>query len=319
MLGAPMLGLWAMMGMVNSASADARPAQGEERRSMGNLGPKQPLFEARRPDVGRVPVRPSVYRHQYADHGYYCPHYGGAYHDPYYYHDPYGYGNGYDPTRFCRPPYPRYYVPPLIIPAETLYGPEPIKRLMGWDRPVQPRRNVIIVPPPDDAPEAAKPDLRGTNARSIELARKFIAIGDNHFANQRFIEANSRYRTAARAAPQLADVYFRQGFALAATGRYDLAAKALKRGLQHDPGWARSGFRLAALYGENRAAKTAHVEAMAAAAEKEPGNGDLLFLVGVYLHFDGHADRSGPFFQAAAKLAAGDDAHLRGFLEKAAP
>ena len=58
---------------------------------------------------------------------------------------------------------------------------------------------------------------------------------------------------------------------------------------------------------------------MAAAAEKEPGNGDLLFLVGVYLHFDGHADRSGPFFQAAAKLAAGDDAHLRGFLEKAAP
>ena len=117
-----------------------------------------------------------------------------------------------------------------------------------------------------------------------------------------------------RAAPQLADGYFRQGYALAAMGRYDLAARAIKRGLGLDPTWPRSDFNNHELYGDNRLAKTAQLDAMAKAAEEKPHDADLLFLLGVLLHFDGQPDRAATFFKRAGQLAGGDDAHLRAFM-----
>jgi tetratricopeptide (TPR) repeat protein len=129
-----------------------------------------------------------------------------------------------------------------------LYGPQAVKRFYGWDNRNQPAPNVNIIVPPAGGdqqaikPEVKKPNLRGTNPEALALAWKFIGFGDAHFNNQKYSEALQRYRKAVRGAPQLADGYFRQGYALAAIGRYDLATRAIKRGLRLDPGWPRSNF-----------------------------------------------------------------------------
>jgi tetratricopeptide (TPR) repeat protein len=166
---------------------------------------------------------------------------------------------------------------------------------------------------PVDPAEPPEPG-RATNEQTTTLAWKFIGYGDAHFGNQRYADANVRYRKATQTAPQLADGWFRQGFAMAAMQRFDLAARSIKRGLTLDPTWPKSDFDLDELYGGNDMAKTAHIDALAAAAVAEPTNADLLFLVGVHLHFDGQKDRAKPFFQRVAQMAGADSDYLRGFL-----
>ncbi len=250
-------------------------------------------------------------------------HYGAYRHYPY---SPYGYGYGYYRYPYSYPYYSRayrgyYYPGPVFLPAETLYGPEAMKRFMGVDHWF--RRgsnvNVIVTPNQDNEPaeNAAGPQhlpQRAPDQRATLLAWKFIGYGDAHFGNQKYAGANQRYRKATGAAPQLADAWFRQAFALAAMDRHELAVRAIKRGLKLEPDWAKSDFRLGELFGGNEPAKTAHVDALAKASEENPNDADLLFLLGVHLHFDGKPQRAAPFFQRAKQLLGGDDVHLKGFL-----
>jgi tetratricopeptide (TPR) repeat protein len=235
----------------------------------------------------------------------YSPYYGGDYY-PYYY-----------------PYYP--YLPPAYIPAEQWFGPQAAMRVFGMDQQfanANVNANVNAEPWRDgkdaDMPEPKKSADRATNAQAIALALKFIGYGDALFAQQKYAEANDRYRKASNSAPQLADAWFRQGFALSATGRYDLALGAIKRGLKLNPKWPKSGFEMDELYGPDAMSKTAHLDAMANVAEGKPNDADLLFLIGVHLHFDGQAERAKTFFQRAAQLAGGDDAsadHIKAFLK----
>ncbi len=112
----------------------------------------------------------------------------------------------------------------------------------------------------------------------------------------------------------MAEGYFHKTFALVALGRYSQAAKLLKRGLALDSSWPKSGFKLSDLYDRNALAKNAHVDALAKAANADPRDADLLFLLGVWLYFDGQQQRTAPFFQRAAQLA--DGPHIRAFQEK---
>lgn len=218
------------------------------------------------------------------------------------------------------PTYPSawYPLPPLFLPAETLYGPEAMKRFLGVGGvPALP-----VVPPTGGLPGAPvpaderkpEPVLRATNASTRDLAWRFIAFGDQHFKNGKFGDAYQRYRKAAEVMPDLAEAQFRQGIALIASGRYELAAKALRRGLSLDSAWPRSGFRLGDLYQANEQAKAAHVEALAAAAEKDAENPDLFFLLGAALYFDGAPQRALPFFERAAQRS-GEGVELRAFLD----
>ncbi len=246
------------------------------------------------------------------------PHWGGAYRVP----APYPAYPGYYPPY---PYYPPYYIPPLYLPAEELYGPRAVQRFMGVDHwfQQQPQSQPPVIlrqapaeaapPRPPAEPEDDKPG-RGTNPQALNLAWRFLGFGDAHFGNQNYSEANDRYRKAATAAPLLADSYFRQGYALMAMGRYDQAVRAIRRGMDLGADWPRSGFHNAELYGDNPQAKAAHLEALATASEKDPHNADLLFLVGVVLHFDGRPERARPFFERAVQLLAGNDAHVRAFL-----
>lgn len=225
------------------------------------------------------------------------------------------------------PPFYGYYPAPLYLPAETLFGPQAVRRFMGLADGSSGSASfatgaslpIVSSPQVQEKPEkkAVEPVPRGANPDTRGLAWRFITFGDLHFSNEKFGEAYQRYRKAAEIVPELADAYFRQGFALVGAGRYEMAAKALKRGIALDPGWSRSAFRLGDLYGGNQRAKAAHLEALAVATEKDANNADLMFLLGVCLYFDGQRDRATLFFERAKQLAGPAD-HLKGFLEPVA-
>ena len=98
-------------------------------------------------------------------------------------------------------------------------------------------------------------------------------------------------------------------------GKYDQAAKAMRRGLEEKPDWADSNFRLDDVYGDNAADKKAQVDGMVKAAEAEPTNGDLSLVVGIHLYCDGKIDQAASFFRRAAQIQ-GNDANIKGFLPK---
>ena len=250
------------------------------------------------------------------------PYYGV---NPYYSYYGYGYGTDYYPYAYS---YPYYYggpfwIPPVVLPAETLYGPQATMRFMGVDRLSRPANSTYVPRTGSTTPAVERPSkpasARGTGAKSLASAQEYIGIGDAKFAGGKYAEASQRYRKATQIAPQLADPWFRQGFAQAAIGdtdpkHYELAAVAIRRGLELKPEWPKSNFRISELYGGDDQAKTDHIEALAKAAEAQPNNGDLMFLVGVHLYFDGRPDRAAPFFKRAAEVSAGDKSYLRPFL-----
>jgi len=306
------------MGNLRPDQADAQ-ANVDLRRSMGNLRAHRPsdgpAFPSCGVDFGRI--EPGTFGpdsvEKYPDYGdTYWPGYYPPYDYPYYPYYVY-------PPRY-RWRYP-YFVP-LYVPAEAMYGPQALMRFLGV-RQVNQGLPVAAVPPigaaaqGPGANEAEGPERRATNERAFALGGRFIGFGDAHFANQKYRDAYQRYKKAAEAAPILADAYFRQAFALVAQGNYPQAAKAMKRGLELDPAWPSSQFRLEELYGSNEQEKTAHLGDVARAAADEPNDADLLFLLGVLFHFDGEPGRAAPLFQRAARLSGGSPDHLRGFVDLA--
>lgn len=234
--------------------------------------------------------------------------------------------------------------PPVFLPAETLYGVGPIRRLMGLDPPLPnlgagavaaPQVNIVNNPPvnnpagggaqpgaggfgvlaPGGGAPAGAANARVSNAQARQRAARLIEIGDDYFRKQKFHDAQTRYREATTAAPDIGDGYGRQGLALTALGQYPQAAKLLKRCLNTDPRWPLLGIRLEQVFGDNKAAKTACWETLAQAAGNRPQDADLMFLVGVQLWLDGQVERAGPFFERAKFLELGDASHLAPFLD----
>ena len=231
---------------------------------------------------------------------------------------PYGYGGGFYP-------YQSYYgygygigvgVYPPTIPAETLYGPAALQRFInpGGAVNVPPAinrfDNVLPLGPRDVRIIDDQPKVRISNAEARDRAWRFINIGDDYFDKQQYRQAYHRYREAAEAAPDVLDAYLRQGQAMLAAGQYEIAATAFKRALKIEPRWPQSKFRLDDIYGGQRISKTAHLEALADAADKEPQDGNLVLLVGLHLHFDGQPERARLFLQRADRMLADDSLHL---------
>jgi len=167
------------------------------------------------------------------------------------------------------------------------------------------------LPPPleDELPEPKPGALRGTNAQSVATAWKYIGYGDVLFSHQQYAEAGDRYRKASEISPQLADAWFRRGFALAAANRFEQSAAAFKRGLQLDSKWPQSDFGLDDLFDRNVAAKKVRLDAVVSAAVQKPTDFDRQFIAGVLLFFDGQTDRAARYFAQAQRVAGGDDSN----------
>jgi len=261
--------------------------------------------------------RPVVVVPYYVNPYYTSPYYG------YPYRYPYGHPYYYGPT----------YYPPVFVSPDTLYGPRPIQQLMGvehWfrpntgssssvSRPVVPRAAPAQPAPARAAPAAKPANPRAPNEGAVTLAWKYIGYGDANFAGAKYADASERYRKAAQTAPLLAEAWFRQGFAQAGLGRYDLAVAAIRRGLELKPDWVKSNFRMSELFGGNEQAKLAHVETIVKAAQDKPQDADLAVIAGIYLYFDGQREKAAPYFEKAAQLAVGGKAFLGGFLAKEPP
>ncbi len=166
-------------------------------------------------------------------------------------------------------------------------------------------------------PRGAQP--KATNADQKALAGRFLGFGDEQFRQQKFLAALGRYKTALKAAPDMAEIYFRQALTYVAMGKYESAATAFRRGLRIRSDWQAAPFRLDQLYGDALLAKTGHIETLAKAVEQNSFDADLLMLLGMQLFFDGQRDRAENFFARAAQLGGNEDQLLNGLLPQPGP
>jgi tetratricopeptide (TPR) repeat protein len=183
---------------------------------------------------------------------------------------------------------------------------------------VNPVQQQAAQPAPAPRPQAGVVEAAPPHAdnRARLKAWRLIDDGDAEFKQRRFAQALTRYRDAAAAARDLAAAQFRQGFALAAITRYTDAAKAFIRGLQLDPDWPDSDFKLDEIYGENKGLEKEHIDALQKALAAHPHDADVLFVLGIYLYFGDHPADSAPLFERAqAVVGPLNDDHLTGFLK----
>lgn len=155
-------------------------------------------------------------------------------------------------------------------------------------------------PRPENSAQAVNP-LRGaprtSNERQRQLAARFIEIGDRLFREGQYRQAYFQYREAEKAAPDLAESYFRQGFALIATRQYSSAFQAFKKGLSMDPQWPKRPFELSRLYLDRELDQHDHRAALAAEADAKPLNEELHFLLGIHLFASGRKEDAQEFFR----------------------
>jgi len=238
-----------------------------------------------------------------------------------------GYGYNYLPYGYYRGPWGRgFALPPLVIPAETIYGPLAVQRFLGVDQGIAtpvtynvPAVNAGVPAGGGFGVNAAgvqvpKARLPASNQAARDRAKRQLEIGDDWFRKQNYGNAAQAYRDAIRAAPDVADAYFHQAAVAIAQGRFDAAVEGIKSGLKVSTTYIDGGFKYSTLYGDNRVAHTADLEVLARAATDAPTS-DLYYLMSVMLFFDEAPRRSGPFFTKARELAVGETWHIDVFLE----
>lgn len=235
--------------------------------------------------------------------------YGGGYY-PYYepYVSPYYYGG-----------YRRYPVmyPPVILPADALYGPRALERFFNGTNVNNNPPVIVNIDPGVNVPanngnnnnaNVAKPEPKWAREVSLamrERAWRFMDLGDEAFREQDYRGAYEKYRSAARAAPRVVEAYLKQAQAMIALGTYDQALAAYGKALALPPLWATANFSLTRQYGDDAAGnvlKTKHLDQLAAAAEKDPNNADLMLLIGMELYYDQQPDRAVNFLRKAQQL-----------------
>lgn len=178
---------------------------------------------------------------------------------------------------------------PKTSPAPaTAPAPAPAPSTPGSTRGTTPRSDLV---------------LRVSTGDGLAKARRLVEEGDVLFRRQQFHAALQKYKQAASAAPELAEVHWRQGHALVAVGEYERAASVLKRALALADDLERSGFRLGALYGSAVATKEMHLERLAEWTLAHQHSPDGYFLIGLTLWYDGEVERAVKFLRRAGDLS----------------
>jgi tetratricopeptide (TPR) repeat protein len=287
------------------ATSSHRPTGGTNRNNLQgsrSRNSRSPYYFSSRYDYGF----PYSYGYPY---GYGSP-YGYGY--PYSYGSSYGYANS--GTYFY------YYPAPLSYPMVMNLGPLGIQPFQdqGMNNAAANRPAAAPVPPlpdDDDQPAPRRGIDRPTNPRANALAWKYIGYGDGLFAKQRYGEAADRYRRAAGTAPLLAEAWFRRALALTATGRYELAVNAVKRGLKLDPKWPKIVFDAADTLWPDAKDKETYFATLTKLAAEHPASSDVQFLVGLHFHIDGQHDQAKKYFARAQRIAGIDSDHIEAFLD----
>ncbi len=249
---------------------------------------------------------------------------------------PGGYVAGYAPG--FAPAWGGAYVStPLVLPAESLYGPQAVQRFMGTlptTLPTTPPVTVspttpaatTVTPPPvgfgvlaGNGAGVAQPVVvnrpRASNDASKARALELLHQGDEHFRAQRYTQALSRYKDAAANAPDVAEAYFRQGWALTALGQLDNAQRSLRRGFELRSDWPNSPFQLRELYGDNPLVLDTHREALLRAQQDRPLEATPVYLLALFDYFRGERAAARTLFAKAKELELGDPRPIQAFLD----
>ena len=214
------------------------------------------------------------------------------------------YRGGYPYSRFYSSPgaYGNYGYPyPVYVPQ---YIPVPYPQYVPQPRPQ---------PQPQQAAAPAPPKPRASNESARDRARSMLNHGDARLASGDYHRALQRYKSAARAASDQSDAYFRQAQAYVALGLFDKAADALRKGITRQPNWAETNYSVAEAYGQDLEALDTHRERIEGAVGDDPRNDDLWFLLGVYAYFEGERETAADAFEQAFHLGPEDRSHLRQF------
>lgn len=259
---------------------------------------------------------------------------------PVYYSSYYAYPRVWSPSvYYSRVITPTYY----YNPAPVYYAPAPVVIGVPFCATTPAKPSTDVLPSPETSPAGVRevrssdvgvlasvrreaeassarfryassftpaPKIKASNATTLELARRFVGFGDQLFKKQRFQEALQQYKSATRVAPDLSEGYYRQGFALVATNRYELAAAAMKKGMQANLVTPAQPTLLDELYNGSALAQDAHRESLALAALDKMNDGDLFLLVGMFLKHEGQPVRATKFFDRAEKLLSRDEGNL---------
>lgn len=187
--------------------------------------------------------------------------------------------------------------PPVAV-GPPMFGPEAAAAVAGNPQ-VQPNaamdNRVHHVGPP-------QPQFDPNKFERHARARRLISQGETHFAAQRYTDAQRVFRQASRVGSDLAVAQFRYGQVLIAMGRYAAASEAFQLGIDLDPDWYLSDFRFETLYDGNQLAYQSHGNDLMKAANDNPDDGDVMFLVGLWLYFGNDPQRADRYFERAHQL-----------------
>ena len=211
----------------------------------------------------------------------------------------------------CRYYGPIYY-PPIVGDAGAVFGPRAVQNFLGVGGNNQ---NAGVADPNPirvaaaQAP-AAPPKLSNPTARA--RAWKFVEYGDRHFKRGDYRKAAERYRKAESQASEIADIYFRQGFAEMGAERYPDAVAAISKGLELKPDWPNSGFVLEELYPTAEAKREVFRQLHSHVAQN-PNDADAQYMLAVLQHFDGQSEAAELRFRRVVDLV-GVGTRARAFL-----
>jgi hypothetical protein len=151
-------------------------------------------------------------------------------------------------------------------------------------------------PPRDLAPLPGGPKPEATpqreNARQVKLGKEAFVAGEYGRAERRFHQAVDVLGTDALSQFLLAQARFAQG-------KYQEAVAAIESGLQLQPTWPSSVFRVRSLYGPPAADFDEQLGELKLALAAYPDDPVLLFLFGYQLWFDDRRDEARPYFMRA--------------------
>ncbi|MDB5339674.1 MAG: Tetratricopeptide repeat protein [Planctomycetaceae bacterium] len=264
----------------------------------------------------------------YGGYGYGIPAYGG-----------YGYAAFYQ-NQFGYAPIQQYQtigprgpqgMLPMFGPAPTfswqLPGPfqqplvqQPQGRPQAFPIGPQPGNAGPVIPAVAPEPVMAKPhNFLPQQPSSVAQRQRSLHLqgqGDIWFRQQNYLQAYSRYKQAAGAAPDLAAPRFRMAYALMSLQRYELAVPEFQRGIKLDPQYPLTGESPQKIYGEdNRIAAAALPQAVAAWVRQDIRSSDRLFLLGALLMISGDHVRARTLLETAAEFGAeGPTEHIVAFL-----
>jgi hypothetical protein len=172
------------------------------------------------------------------------------------------------------------------------------------NQPAQDPQNPGIVLKQDPFNDGPLPE-RESNAAARKQAWAFVALGDRAASQQKWADAFSNYHKAAGVAPELADLWYREGHSLVAMKQYEQAARIYRRAVRLEQQRAAEAPLLSKIWGENQKfVRDLIRQNLRETVDMQKENAALNFALGVYGYFDEQPEQSRGTLRRAVDLDA---------------